>query len=402
MATTLFEDTFTGPAGLSSDHTPETAPDGFTWQAFEGQCELDGAGSLVNVTSNSSSATTGGGWSAPLPVAFQLQLDATMTDGEDGSATWLSFYVETIGGDDFVQIELDRDASGVYSIDVETANGGTVTPFDATGSHAYIVDVDATGWRLIVDGTQLASSAEDLSAVNSVAFIIVAINVTGGLAHSAQRVAIIEADAPPPPPAVSSLPELVTPPDLCFLIAGNPIVPQSIYDDFAPMIGHDRKRKVWTYAPRVVTVAAVLDEHPAQVVDDWFENILEVGASQFTTRVAELGPNSKYWAAEWVAPPQWEAMALKRWRISGQLLLTGHGEENPPATVTLALEFALPLSGSAAIFAPVELAIEFALDLLAHNPLAFGFELGLTYAAVELREDGGRELREDGGIERRE
>lgn len=199
---------------------------------------------------------------------------------------------------------------------------------------------------------------------------------------------------------VEPLVELVAP-FLCFLVEGHSITPDSKYDDITPMQGHDRKRKVQTYAPQIVNVSAILEEDEARAVDEWFENVLNVGVEKWAARIAELGPNSKYWNSEWVAPPQWIPMALRRFKLVGQLLTTGDGHSDPPVTVTLALDFGVTLTGSAHVSAPVELAIEFTLGLRAHNPFRIAFSLPLTRPTYELREDGGFELREDGGKELR-
>lgn len=203
-----------------------------------------------------------------------------------------------------------------------------------------------------------------------------------------------------------SLPELLPPSGTpCFLVAGHAITPESLYDDIEPMQGEARKRKVQTYAPRVVDVSAIFEEDEAYAYDEWFENVLIVGSEKFTARVAELGPDSKYWAAEWVDPPQWTAMHLGRWRLDGQLLLTGEGASTPPDTVTLAFEFGMALTGSASIQSPVELAFEFGMALEAHNPFAFEFDMDLeVIIAPEYfeREDGGFVEREDGGNLQRE
>lgn len=205
-------------------------------------------------------------------------------------------------------------------------------------------------------------------------------------------------------PTSEQLPELLAPGGLCFLTSSNAITPDSMHDDIAPMLGHDLKRKVQTYAPQIVDVEAVLEPLDAYAVWEWFEKVLIVGSEKFTARVAELGPNSRYWISQWVAPPQWEALHLGRYRLRGQLMLTGQGWGDPPETVTLELEFGMDLIGSAVIRAPVELEAEFAMELRARSPFAVEFALTLEVyvPSYELREDGGRELREDGGYELRE
>jgi hypothetical protein len=201
-----------------------------------------------------------------------------------------------------------------------------------------------------------------------------------------------------------NLPELLPPAGLCFLAAGNALTPDSKHDDITPMLGHDIKRKMQTYAPQSMEVEALLEPDDAYAVWEWFENVLRSGSDKFAARVAELGPNSQYFISQWAAPPQWEAMHLGRYRLRGRLIMSGAGWSLPPNTVTLALEFGMSLFGSATVRAPIELAVEFAMKLRVHNPLRVEFAMPLEayVPSYELREDGGRELREDGGYELRE
>lgn len=198
-----------------------------------------------------------------------------------------------------------------------------------------------------------------------------------------------------------ALPELLPPAGTPrFHVEGHAIAPDTLYDDIEPMQGERRKRRVQTYAPRTVSVSTIFEADEAYAYDEWYENVLIVGSAKFTAHVGELGPNSKYWAAEWVDPPQWEAMTQGRWRLSGQLLLTGEGADAPPATVTLAFEFGMALTGTASIASPVDLAFEFGMALESHNPIAFEFAMSLE--AVETPEYFERETASGGGFIERE
>lgn len=190
-----------------------------------------------------------------------------------------------------------------------------------------------------------------------------------------------------------------------FLLAGHAIAPESLHDDVDALQGESRKRKVQTYAPRVVQVSWFLSEAHAAIADAWFENSLVVLHQKFTALIAPLGTGSGiYWAAQWIEPPTWEALHLGRWRISGSLLLTGEGSDTAPGPVELAIEYGFALDGSAVVLVPADLAIEYGFALQSLTPLEieYLFVLDVYEPSFELREDGGFEIREDGGFELRE
>lgn len=202
------------------------------------------------------------------------------------------------------------------------------------------------------------------------------------------------------------LPALQAPSGLpLFLLAGHGISPDSLHDDIDVLQGEGRKRKVQTYAPRVVQVSWFLSEEQAAIADAWFENSLVVLHEPFTARIAPLGTDSGiYWAAQWIEPPTWEALHLGRWRVTGQLLLTGEGSDTAPGPVELAIEYEFALNGSAVVLVPADLAIEYEFALQSITPIEIEYEFALEVdvPSFELREDDGFELREDGGKERRE
>jgi len=215
-----------------------------------------------------------------------------------------------------------------------------------------------------------------------------------------------------------ALPELLLPSGIPnFLLSGHAVARESPHDDFDVMAGHPRKRKIWTEARRTVTVSLDLSEDQAADLDEWFENVLIVGNEKFTARIAPVGDAAKYWEAQWVAPPLWTPRAdvirdpvtggkvsAPRWRVDGQLLLTGDGSDEKPGTTTLAVEYVVALVGTAAIDSAATLAVEYSVALLASDPLAVEYDIALVYAppSYSLREATGYRMRQGGGRRKRQ
>ena len=185
-----------------------------------------------------------------------------------------------------------------------------------------------------------------------------------------------------------ALPELFQPAGTCFLLAGHAIAPDPLHDDFGMRQGHGRKRKVQTYAPRYVEVSVDLSPEEAEAYDDWFENALGVGNALFTATIASLGEATRYWAAQWVGPPQWIPRAAAhglRWRLVGTLLLTGEGSDTLPLGATLATEYVVALTGSGAITSGVTLATEYVIALIGQLPLTTEYLLELISTETDVR-----------------
>ncbi len=199
------------------------------------------------------------------------------------------------------------------------------------------------------------------------------------------------------------LPQL-RPPSIApdFLLDGHAVQLGSKHDTVPLQQGETRKRKVQTYAPRIVDVSWLLDRpEVVEAVDSWLETDLDVLHQPLTERVAPVGATGMYWAAQWVAPPAWEFLHFGRARLTGQLRLTGVGSDTPPGPVALAIEYDFALTGTAQVLNPKALAIEYELTLNALQSLSIDYILAVQAVVFdrELREDGGQELREDGGDE---
>lgn len=192
-----------------------------------------------------------------------------------------------------------------------------------------------------------------------------------------------------------------------WLVAGHSITPASVFDDVPMLVGHGRKRRVFTTAPRIATVALILEADEMVAFDDWYENTLKVGNERFTAEIANLGPGRVFWTAQWLEPYDAEPLHLGRWRVTCALLLTGTPSDTRPATGELALSVPIELDGSATAAAPIALVLSISIDLDAVTSLSLSVPIELiSFAAdYELRETGsggGYELREDGSKELRD
>jgi len=185
-----------------------------------------------------------------------------------------------------------------------------------------------------------------------------------------------------------ALPEILPPAGTpVFLAEGHGIEPQSVYADVQFGAGHSRRRRVWTRAPRVVSVSWLLEADEMAAVDDWFENTLLAGARKFSAQVANQGPGLLWWEAQWLEPYHAEAMHLGRWRVTGQLLLTGEGTPTKPYTPDMTVSFASALTGSASASIAATLALEILVPLT--QPSGGSPSLGVISFVVALEKASG-------------
>lgn len=205
-----------------------------------------------------------------------------------------------------------------------------------------------------------------------------------------------------------ALPDL-QPPSIAplFLLSGHTLALEPQHDDVPLLQGESRKVRTDGSSYRIAEVEWLLSAEAAAAVFEWFESSLVVGNEHFTARVAPLGAPALYFEAQWLNPPEWEALHLEHdvgWRVKGTLVLFGVGSASAPGPATLSTSFAVTLSASAALTNDVALSVSFVAALTTGVPLSTSFVAALLFvvAAYELREDGGEELREDGGRELRE
>ncbi len=161
-----------------------------------------------------------------------------------------------------------------------------------------------------------------------------------------------------------SLPELTTPPGVpVFLAAGHAIALRSLYVEVPMTSGHARKRRVYTQAPRVVDVALLLTDQQMADLDDWYETTLLVGTRPFAAQVAGQGGGVLWWRAEWLVPYLATPLHRRRWRVEGQLLVSGTGSATGPVLGTLAAEISVPLKATAWLRVAPQLAAEIGVPL---------------------------------------
>lgn len=143
-----------------------------------------------------------------------------------------------------------------------------------------------------------------------------------------------------------ALPELLLPSSLpAFMASAHVLTPEGLYSQVPRMSGSDRRRRVWTSAPRILE--ASLEVTQAQLEDfyAWHEGPLRAGEVSFTAAVAKPGTGIEYWAANCLSFKV-EHLAGSHHRIDLRLRLRGTPESSPPtvssmyAEVVVALDFA--------------------------------------------------------------
>ena len=201
-----------------------------------------------------------------------------------------------------------------------------------------------------------------------------------------------------------TLPELLMPDGLpAFQAEGHAIGPVALYADVPMRTGHDRRRRIYTTAPRMVAVSLVLDRSQMLDLHEWFEAPLDVGAQWFSAEVANQGPGSLWWKARFLEPYGAESLPGGLFNVSARLLLVGSGQADRPYTPDMRARVQVSLAGLAALTAPpVDLAAELSVALLPALFLAAAVRVALLGRSIELREDSSRVLREDGGYVVRE
>ncbi len=200
------------------------------------------------------------------------------------------------------------------------------------------------------------------------------------------------------------LPELLLPDELpAFQADGHAIelVPQ--YADITMRTGHDRRRRLYTTTPRLVSVGLVLTEAQMLALHQWFEGPLQAGAQWFSAQVANQGPGALWWQARFAEPYAAESIPSGLFSVTARLLLVGAGQVAKPYTPNLAAAVQVELVGQATATAvPVLLAADVQVALLPGMFLAAAVRVALLGRSLVLREDGSRVLREDGSFVVRE
>ena len=201
-----------------------------------------------------------------------------------------------------------------------------------------------------------------------------------------------------------ALPELTLPDGMpAWLIAGHGIELMPLYGDVPMRTGHERRRRVYTVVPRIVSVSLHLTAAQMLTFHDWFEGPTMVGAQPFSAQVANQGPGLLWWHARFVEPYRTDAgPRAETWRVHAKLLLTGSGSVAGPYTPSMFAAVSIALSGGAAIRVDVTLAAAVSIALLPNTAMRAAVTIALLAAEIELREDGSAILREDGAYVMRE
>jgi hypothetical protein len=202
-----------------------------------------------------------------------------------------------------------------------------------------------------------------------------------------------------------ALPELTLPDGTpAFLADGHSIELTPMYADVPMRTGHDRRRRVYTTVPRIVSVGLQVTAAQMLAFHAWFEGPLLAGVVEFSAQVANQGPGLLWWRARFVAPYTAEAgKAGASFRITARLLLTGTGSSTGPYTPNMQAAAQIALSGSVVLTAPVSLAADSVVALLPAVYLAADTVVALLPPiGRRLREDSTYRLREDGSIRLRE
>lgn len=170
-----------------------------------------------------------------------------------------------------------------------------------------------------------------------------------------------------------ALPELLLPPGTpAFLADGHGIDLVPLHADTPMRTGHARRRRVYTSAPRLVSVGLQLSQAQMTAFDDWYERVLQAGALSFTAAVANQGAGLLYWQARfegsYSAQPN-DAAAC--WTVSATLRLIGDGSVSAPVATSLADDVTVALVGTASLVISNSLADDVIVALLsASNQLA--------------------------------
>lgn len=417
MATTLFLDTFTGPAGNLAGHVPDVSPGSAAWGSATDQLSLNGSGQALR-------AATGANWGAH-SVDFtgnELNVSAGYTVSAD--MVYLYSGVGADPGDDimvvrfktennlflfssghnFLVIEATGTGIEAYAVHYDSANVQhqfapvAVSP----GTHELKVVASLTEASFYIDGVlqeTIATAAPRSWVVNISCYG----NFVGDVAANDLGFSRIQVTTLGDSPLVGAgdRPVTITLPagTPAFLREGHAIDPVSAFAQVPMRTGHSRKRRIFTVAPRIVSVQLQLNQAPMTALDDWYENTLHAGERRFAAQVQNQGPGLRWWEAQWLEPYTAEQPTSAVWRVRGQLLLTGEGSETAPDTSALDIEFNAALSGSAALTVGAAIAAEILAALVRSTRLAAEFVAALLHVAApdNLRLEAGEFLLAESG-----
>lgn len=197
-----------------------------------------------------------------------------------------------------------------------------------------------------------------------------------------------------------SLPEITAPAGTPAFQTEQGIEAVPVFGGVKMRAGHSRTRRIFTIAPRTITVRWFLTSAQMAEVHAWFEQVLLVGHREFAAPVKKQGASILWWSAKWVAPYRSVPAGNGWWRVDGSLRVTGSGSATGPVASTLSADFSVALGGEASLTVTKGLTVSFSAALTDSANLHVSFTAALLSNVASggsmLREDGFHILREDG------
>lgn len=170
----------------------------------------------------------------------------------------------------------------------------------------------------------------------------------------------------------------------------------SVYANLGMQTGHDRRRRVYTEVPRVVSVSWDLDLYQTTEFRNWYESDLNGGMGTFYLKVANQGPGVLWYRARFLEPYTAEANESgQAFWISAKVLLYGEGTPTVLYTPEIEAGAVVGLIGQARLHVFATLGADVLVGLLPRMSLYSNTLVALNGGASELREDGSFLLRED-------
>lgn len=170
----------------------------------------------------------------------------------------------------------------------------------------------------------------------------------------------------------------------------------STYANLAMQTGHDRRRRVYTDVPRVVSVSWDLNLSQAAEFRNWYEYSLSGGMKEFNLKVANQGPGVLYYRARFIEPYTAEANESgQAFWISAKVMLYGEGVSVVPYNPEMDADVTVSLMGQANLHVIAVVGADVLVSLRPSISLFANVEISLVGGAAELREDGTFLLRED-------
>lgn len=128
---------------------------------------------------------------------------------------------------------------------------------------------------------------------------------------------------------------------------------QSPFVNFEMGTGHRRKRRVRTVMPQIYSVSALFTRQQMTDFHRWHRDTLRNGERKFAARVKEQGDGLLWYESAWVGMYQAVPLNGGYWRVSGDLLVTGDGQVEPPGAASFSSHVSVRLRARGSLFVPV-------------------------------------------------